>query len=775
MPPGTFTAPPAEPSSRAVGSLRSSLDSLSVGAPAPSIAPLDFRWTRPESASVSEPPRPRRGSMSFPACCTWASTAPSAILELDPPALTRCFPGKKASILFGRLLPDAGRVFLRLDILESTVLEGGSFSFEPRTVLDKDPPHHAFERFLLPAAETPDLLEEVSISGLRAIRGWVLVGTVNIHYLCSHEFISLAKSLSLSPCTRKTRSATFKSHSHLLSLSLLLLAAGDIAQNPGPFPSPPRSSTPHNSSQTSLHHGSKPANTRNLANLLTITPSPRTPPIVTCALWNARSVCNKLAYIHDLFTTNLFTFMAFTETWLTPSDTASPAALSYGGLQFSHTPRSTNKQGGGVGILLSEYCSFNPIPALPSLTFPSFEVHCVRLYSPCRLNIAIIYRPPGPATLFLDHFSTWLLHFLSSDIPTIIMGDFNIPVDTNNPATTKLLSLTTSFGLKQWSTSSTHKDGHTLDLLFTHLCSVSSVSSSPLPLSDHNLLTLTLTSLNTAPPAYKPAILRRNLRNLDLQSLSDALHPLHTLPSFTNVDAAASYYHNTLTAALDSVAPLNYSRPQAKKRQPWLNTNTATLKRHSRVAERHWRKSKTKEDFLLYKKALQELRTALSSAKQEYFTSLISAQARNPKQLFNTFNSLLRPPPPPPSSQLTAEQFATYFKDKIDQIRSGFTPQNTSLLPTSPLSHSLTHFTVLTAQGVSSLVSKAHLTTCPLDPIPSHLIPQLSPSVIPALTSLFNLSLSTGAFPSAYKHAQGYFDPVFMELREDFGSFFRDI
>ncbi|KAM9316169.1 uncharacterized protein PAF06_007146, partial [Gastrophryne carolinensis] len=532
-------------------------------------------------------------------------------------------------------------------------------------------------------------------------------------------------------------------HSHLLSLSLLLLAAGDIAQNPGPFPSPPRSSTPHNSSQTSLHHGSKPANTRNLANLLTITPSPRTPPIVTCALWNARSVCNKLAYIHDLFTTNLFTFMAFTETWLTPSDTASPAALSYGGLQFSHTPRSTNKQGGGVGILLSEYCSFNPIPALPSLTFPSFEVHCVRLYSPCRLNIAIIYRPPGPATLFLDHFSTWLLHFLSSDIPTIIMGDFNIPVDTNNPATTKLLSLTTSFGLKQWSTSSTHKDGHTLDLLFTHLCSVSSVSSSPLPLSDHNLLTLTLTSLNTAPPAYKPAILRRNLRNLDLQSLSDALHPLHTLPSFTNVDAAASYYHNTLTAALDSVAPLNYSRPQAKKRQPWLNTNTATLKRHSRVAERHWRKSKTKEDFLLYKKALQELRTALSSAKQEYFTSLISAQARNPKQLFNTFNSLLRPPPPPPSSQLTAEQFATYFKDKIDQIRSGFTPQNTSLLPTSPLSHSLTHFTVLTAQGVSSLVSKAHLTTCSLDPIPSHLIPQLSPSVIPALTSLFNLSLST--------------------------------
>ncbi|CAJ0939116.1 unnamed protein product [Ranitomeya imitator] len=49
--------------------------------------------------------------------------------------------------------------------------------------------------------------------------------------------------------------------------------------------------------------------------------------------------------------------------------------------------------------------------------------------------MAIIYQPLGPTTAFIDQLSTWLLHFLSADIPTIIMGDFNIPIDTHQSYT----------------------------------------------------------------------------------------------------------------------------------------------------------------------------------------------------------------------------------------------------------------------------------------------------------------------------------------------------
>uniref|UniRef100_A0A8C5N4G9 Reverse transcriptase domain-containing protein n=1 Tax=Leptobrachium leishanense TaxID=445787 RepID=A0A8C5N4G9_9ANUR len=72
--------------------------------------------------------------------------------------------------------------------------------------------------------------------------------------------------------------------------------------------------------------------------------------------------------------------------------------------------------------------------------------------------------------------------------------------------------------------------------------------------------------------------------------------------------------------------------------------------------------------------------------------------------------------------------------------------------PTGPLCH-LCRFLPTTEEEVNSLLSSSHLTTCPLDPIPSHLIPPLSSSLTPALTHIFNLSLSTGSFPSAFKHA----------------------
>ncbi|KAI7793187.1 hypothetical protein IRJ41_007585 [Triplophysa rosa] len=41
-----------------------------------------------------------------------------------------------------------------------------------------------------------------------------------------------------------------------------------------------------------------------------------------------------------------------------------------------------------------------------------------------------------------------------------------------------------------------------------------------------------------------------------------------------------------------------------------------------------------------------------------------------------------------------------------------------------------------------------HATTCPLDPIPTHLLQAFSPLVVPALTHIINSSLTTGTFPT---------------------------
>ncbi|XP_073413073.1 uncharacterized protein [Dendrobates tinctorius] len=315
--------------------------------------------------------------------------------------------------------------------------------------------------------------------------------------------------------------------------------------------------------------------------------------------------------------------------------------------------------------------------------------------------------------------------------------------------------LSSSFGLTQWSSTSTHKDGHTLDLIFTRLCSLSNLSNSPLPLSDHNLLTFSslFTPCLQSPP-HKLSHPHRNLKHLDLHSFSESLLPLTDISSLHNADDAAALYNTTIAVALESAAPLTHTKTRKINRQPWHTSLTKELRRASRAAERRWKRSHSNEHFIAFKQSLTTFKTTLATAKQTYFSSLISSLSHNPKQLFNTFNSLLRPPAPPPSPLISAEDFASFFKQKIDNIRDSFGQQPPEpFLLTSQPSTFKTNFSTITEDRLSTLLSRSHLTTCALDPIPSHFIPNLTTVFIPTLTHLFNLSLTTGVFPSSFKHA----------------------
>ncbi len=61
----------------------------------------------------------------------------------------------------------------------------------------------------------------------------------------------------------------------------------------------------------------------------------------------------------------------------------------------------------------------------------------------------------------------------------------------------------------------------------------------------------------------------------------------------------------------------------------------------------------------------------------------------------------------------------------------------------------VTSFSSLSEVDVFKLILSNHTTTCPLDPIPSHLFQAISP----ALTLIVNTSLHTGVFPSAFRQA----------------------
>ncbi len=201
--------------------------------------------------------------------------------------------------------------------------------------------------------------------------------------------------------------------------------------------------------------------------------------------------------------------------------------------------------------------------------------------------------------------------------------------------------------------------------------------------------------------------------------------------------------------------PLSSRPARAAPSNPWLSDVLREHRTKLRAAERKWRKSNDPSDLTRYQSLLSSFSTEVHTAKSSHFHNKINS-APDMRDPFRTFNSLLCPPPPPPTTSITADDFATFFTDKTRTIGNQFsTPHTQDLQPTTSTAQTpIFSFCPLTEAEVSKLLLSSHPTTCPLDPIPSHLLQAISPTLLPALTHIINTSLRTGIFPTAFKQAR---------------------
>ncbi|KAG1929291.1 hypothetical protein F2P79_023064 [Pimephales promelas] len=199
----------------------------------------------------------------------------------------------------------------------------------------------------------------------------------------------------------------------------------------------------------------------------------------------------------------------------------------------------------------------------------------------------------------------------------------------------------------------------------------------------------------------------------------------------------------------DNICPLSTWPAHVTTSNPWLSEVLCEHRTELRAVERKWRKS----DFSRYQPLLSAFSTEVHAAKSSYIHNKIKSTS-NTRSLFKTFNALLCPPPP--TSSLTADDFANFFTNKTTTISSQFSASRTQepRQPSPPANNPLFSFTPLTKEEVSKLLLCTHPTDCPLDPIPSHLLQAICPTLLPALTHIMNSSLHTGIFPTAFKQAR---------------------
>ncbi|KAI2645885.1 hypothetical protein H4Q32_025222 [Labeo rohita] len=119
--------------------------------------------------------------------------------------------------------------------------------------------------------------------------------------------------------------------------------------------------------------------------------------------------------------------------------------------------------------------------------------------------------------------------------------------------------------------------------------------------------------------------------------------------------------------------------------------------------------------------------------------SSFSAQVHTAKSSYfhNKINST-------PDTHKTTTISGQYSAPHIQEIKPTTSMAKTPLFSFCPLSEA----------EVSKRLLSSHPTTCPLHPIPSHLLQAISPTLLPALTHIINTSLLTGTFPTAFRQAR---------------------
>ena len=209
-----------------------------------------------------------------------------------------------------------------------------------------------------------------------------------------------------------------------LSLLTLLLLAGDINSNPGPSD------------------------------------------CINFSFANVGSLSNKYSSIQKFIVDKNTDVFAMSETWIRPdASQAYLSDISPQGHTLFHQPRES-RRGGGVAFLVKNELQASRIP---TDTYSSFENLLIKISLQNESCLFLtIYKPPStsPAT-FYKQFNALLENIYPTTDNLVIIGDFNIHMDTNSNDSKKFCALLGSFDLLQKVNFPTHILGHTIDLVLT--------------------------------------------------------------------------------------------------------------------------------------------------------------------------------------------------------------------------------------------------------------------------------------------------------------------
>ncbi|XP_046640308.1 uncharacterized protein LOC124323850 [Daphnia pulicaria] len=346
------------------------------------------------------------------------------------------------------------------------------------------------------------------------------------------------------------------------------------------------------------------------------------------------------------------------------------------------------------------------------------------------------------------------------------MVDFNQHVDSSSSIPSeKFLTMMESYGFHQYVTGPTHDKGHMLDLVFARpddgLISFASVTSR---ISDHHTVECRLTICPPLCPTKR--VLYRLLKSIDCDAVEEDILalPLLTNPE-TSLDGLVALYNDGLTLLLDKHAPVKMKSIVLRPSAPWINEEIQLRK-----AKRIWRMNKLTVSFEIYKDHAHRYSVLLKRVKSVHMQSEVAECGTNQRALYGLVNRLMGKSdvsslPPHSYEQVLADNFGEFFSSKVSKIRAAIDAaakrsevEMNNVVPHQFLSSHgenavLCVFVPVSDEMVKNFIMASPTKSCRLDPVPTFLLKKVLCPLVPTITKIVNLSLSTGTFPLGIKHA----------------------
>ena len=265
---------------------------------------------------------------------------------------------------------------------------------------------------------------------------------------------------------------------------------------------------------------------------------------------------------------------------------------------------------------------------------------------------------------------------------------------------------------------------------------------------------------------------RRSYKNFNSGSFITAVQQLSWLDLYLceDVNTAVKILSEKLTFILDTMAPMKTIQVR-KKYVPWLSKATLNLMKERDALQKNAAESKNDDDWKKFKKLRNQINNRLkyeetnwqrlkldecgqdSSKVWKNVKGILNWQTTgSPNQLFYSGSLVVKP-------QEIAEAQNSYFLEKISLIRENLPAALSdpltklkSLMEGRTCSFS---FRAAHPEEVEKVVSGlSNSTSFGLDEIDTSIIKLIKPEILPALTHMVNLSITTGVFPTLWKKSK---------------------